>query len=55
MQVRYGYTDHMPEREGNPPLGGSSILWVTYINPYTRRSYSLLSIPKATEAGMKSV
>ena len=29
----------------------SFILWVTYTNPYTRLSYSLLSIPRATEDG----
>ena len=37
------------------PLRGSSILWATSTSLYTRRSYSLLSIPKAIEAGMKSV
>jgi len=34
---------------------GSSISWATYTNPYTRRSYSPLSIPKATGAATKSV
>jgi N-acetyl-beta-hexosaminidase len=29
----------------------SFILWVTYTNPYTLLSYSLLSIPRATEDG----
>jgi hypothetical protein len=36
-------------------LRGSSILWATYTNPYTRLKYSLLSIQRVIEAGMKSV
>jgi hypothetical protein len=33
----------------------SFILWVTYTNPYTLLSYSLLSIPRATEDGKCTV
>ncbi len=36
-------------------LRGSFILSATYTNPYTRRSYSLLSIPRVIEVGTKSV
>jgi S1/P1 Nuclease len=36
-------------------LRGSSISPVTSTSPYTRHSFSLLSIPKAIGAGMKSV
>src|SRR5215468_4765824 len=32
-------------------LRGSSILWATYINPYTRRSYSALIIRRAIGGG----
>jgi hypothetical protein len=35
-------------------LHGSSILWATFTSPYTRRSYSPLSIPTVTEVEMKS-
>lgn len=31
-------------------MRGSFIYWATYISPYTRRSYSLLNIPRVTAA-----
>ena len=42
---------------GEPTVreGQGKLTRVTYINRTTPRSYSLLSIPRATEAGTKSV
>jgi hypothetical protein len=43
-----------PERKAIA-LAWLFLLWVTYTNPYTRRSYSLWNIPTATGVEMRSV
>ena len=50
MRVRYAYTDHMPEREGNRPCVALHLVGDIH-QAYIRRSYSPLSILKATGAG----
>jgi hypothetical protein len=55
LGMRWLLTTRTIRSEGRLPSRGSSILWATYTSPYTRRSYSLLTIRTVIEAAMKSV